>query len=139
MYDRIYSVGCFDHFHHGHKSLLTNMRAFGDILIIGIHDDTSIEQLKKLLPNEHQNIETRMNNLRRHADSVFIVPNIDPTFYLKNIIRDDDNKENACFIRANDMIEFPGKKFIENKIDIMYLPYTEGISSTMIRESVHNH
>lgn len=48
--DYVFSVGCFDTFHEGHVKLLGNMRLHGRKLIIGIHDDRSIELLKRLSP-----------------------------------------------------------------------------------------
>ena len=45
---------------------------------------------------------------------------------------------NACFIRANDNINFPGKECVEKRISIEYLPYTKGDSSTQIRKDLQN-
>lgn len=36
--DKIYTVGCFDLFHHGHVKLIQRMREFGKKVIIGVHD-----------------------------------------------------------------------------------------------------
>ena len=135
MYDRVYTIGCFDFFHYGHKRLLERLKQKGDKLIVGVHDDSSIEKLKNLKPDEHDPIETRMNNVKQIADIVYVIPDTDPTFYLKCIVRDDDNMENSCFMRGDDMPNFPGKDFVENKISIEYLSYTQGISSTKIREN----
>ena len=130
-YDTIYSVGCFDHFHLGHNILLSKMQKRCKRLIIGVHDDNSIEKLKNLKPNEHEDIYTRMDSVKRYADHVFIIPDVDPTFYLKCIVGD---YENACYMRGDDMIDFPGKAFIESLMPIEYLEYTKEISSTMIRK-----
>jgi len=137
-YERIYTVGCFDYFHCGHINLLNKMRKYGNCIIVGIHDDKSIEQLKNLKPNEHQPLKIRMENIKQYADVVFVVPNKDPTFFLECVVQDIDNRDNACFIRANDMLNFPGKTFIENKISIKFVPYTKGISSTQIRNDKLN-
>lgn len=136
MYERIYSIGCFDYFHEGHKILLNKMKDQCKELIIGIHDDVSIEKLKNLKPSDHQNILKRMANVKQHADMVFIVPDCDPSFYLKCVLRENDNKENACYMRANDMPNFPGKQVVQDRISIEYLPYTDGISSTQIRKNI---
>lgn len=136
MFDRIYSIGCFDHFHFGHQILLQKMRKLGKQLIIGIHDDASLEKLKKLKPSSHQDLKTRMQNVKKYADVVFIIPDTEPSFYLNCVLHDEDNLENACFVRADDMPNFPGKLIVENRISLLFLPYTEGISSTIIREKL---
>lgn len=133
-YERIYTIGCFDWFHYGHEKLLKRMKAMGKTIIVGIHDDVSLEQLKNLSPLDHQDLKTRMENVKKYADIVYSIPDKDPTFYLKCVVNDLDNKENACFVRGADMPNFPGREFVEEKISIKFLPYTEGVSSTKIRE-----
>ena len=134
MYDRIYTIGCFDYFHDGHRKLLKSLRSYGSTLIVGIHDDASLEKLKTLRSSDHQPLETRIQNVKRYADHVYVIPSTDPTPYLKAMIRPDDNINNACYIRGDDMPNFPGKKVIERKLAIRYLPYQKGVSSTHIRK-----
>ena len=40
----------FDVFHEGHMKLFANMRLYGRELVIGVHDDHSIQLLKDQLP-----------------------------------------------------------------------------------------
>jgi cytidyltransferase-like protein len=134
MYKTIYSIGCFDYLHEGHINLLKNLKAKCEELIVGIHDDDSLGKLKDLKITEHQNIQTRVANLKKYVDRVFIINDIDPSFHLESIIKDTDNKINSCFIRANDNINFPGKDVIINRISLEFIPYTKGISSTQIRK-----
>ena len=135
-YKKVFSVGCFDQFHYGHKKILETMREYGDELIIGIHDDDSIRKLKKLTPNAHKKLEDRLKDLKPYCDRIFIINSTDPTYSLQAIISDADNKQNSVFIRGNDNQSFPGIKFIETRIDIIYLPYTESISATKIRKDL---
>ena len=132
-YERIYTIGCFDQFHKGHEVLLTKMKSMGKEVIVGIHDDASLEQLKNLTRDEHNDIETRIANVREFADAVYVVPHKDPTFYLMCMIMENDNQDNACFVRANDMPNFPGREFVESKISLEFVEYTQGVSSTQIR------
>jgi cytidyltransferase-like protein len=138
VYDRIYTIGCFDWFHDGHRNLLNKMKNMGKVVIAGVHDDESIEQLKNLHKDEHQDVTTRMTNVKTLADIVYIIPTRDPSFYLESMIRLDDNKHNACFVRADDNLNFPGKHIVNDKIDLIFLPYTKGISSTQIRKNMKN-
>lgn len=134
-YDRVFSVGCFDQFHYGHIKLLQTMRKYGKELIIGIHDDKSIEQLKNLTPASHNPLEKRLEDLKPYCDRIFIINSSDPTYALKAIISEYDNKSNSVFIRGDDNIRFPGVKYVETKISIHYLPYTTTVSATKIRKS----
>ena len=42
------------------------------------------------------------------------------------------------YIRADDNINFPGKLLIQKYMKIIYTPYTDNISSTMIRNNIFN-
>jgi D-beta-D-heptose 7-phosphate kinase/D-beta-D-heptose 1-phosphate adenosyltransferase len=42
----VFTNGCFDLFHAGHLALLHQCAALGDILVIGINSDSSVERLK---------------------------------------------------------------------------------------------
>jgi D-beta-D-heptose 7-phosphate kinase/D-beta-D-heptose 1-phosphate adenosyltransferase len=48
MYEYIFTIGCFDRLHKGHIKLLNQLKSECKKLIIGIHDNNSIEQIKKL-------------------------------------------------------------------------------------------
>jgi hypothetical protein len=36
--DKVYTIGCFDLFHHGHVQLIKRMRLLGKKVIVGVHD-----------------------------------------------------------------------------------------------------
>jgi len=134
MYDKVFTVGCFDQFHKGHIKLIKTMKKYGKEIIVGLHDDKSIEYLKNLNNFHHDSLDKRLDNLKKHVDRVFIVSDKDPTIYLKAIINKNDISK-SCYIRANDMPNFPGRKFIEDEgIKIILIPYTKGISATQIRK-----
>jgi D-beta-D-heptose 7-phosphate kinase/D-beta-D-heptose 1-phosphate adenosyltransferase len=42
----VFTNGCFDLLHPGHIDYLARARALGDVLIIGLNDDNSIQRLK---------------------------------------------------------------------------------------------
>ncbi len=42
----VFTNGCFDILHRGHASYLQHAKALGDILIVGINEDASIQRLK---------------------------------------------------------------------------------------------
>jgi cytidyltransferase-like protein len=130
MYDNVYSIGCFDFLHAGHIRILTYMREKGKKVIIGIHDDDSLEKLKDLKKHEHESVEMRMGKLKKYADVVYIINNVDPTFCFKMMYGGGGKN---VYIRANDNDNFPGRDFVEQEMDIDFFPYTLGVSSTDIR------
>lgn len=42
----VFTNGCFDLLHPGHLDLLTNAKALGDKLIVGLNSDSSVKKLK---------------------------------------------------------------------------------------------
>lgn len=128
----VYTIGCFDLFHHGHENLLKDMRRFGGRVIVGIHDDASYERLKGK-PAVHS-IDRRVANVKQFSDMVFVIPSTDPTPYLQAMVVEHDVLEGrVCFVRGDDMPAFPGRQWAEQVMPCFLLPRTEQISSTIIR------
>jgi D-beta-D-heptose 7-phosphate kinase/D-beta-D-heptose 1-phosphate adenosyltransferase len=42
----VFTNGCFDLLHIGHVRYLEKAKAFGDILVVGVNDDSSVRRLK---------------------------------------------------------------------------------------------
>lgn len=42
----VFTNGCFDILHHGHLVLLAEAASFGNILVVGLNTDTSVQRLK---------------------------------------------------------------------------------------------
>lgn len=133
--DKVYTVGCFDLFHEGHKILLQRLKEIGTQVIVGVHDSRSIYKLKKRVPIDSTN--KRMANVKKHADVVFCIHGTDPTPFLKCIY--DANEPVTCmYVRGDDMQKFPARNFIEEVMPIHFLPYSEFVSSTKIRKEIYN-
>lgn len=77
--DNVYTVGCFDLFHHGHVKLIERMRLIGKKVIVGVHDSRSIFKLKNRVPI-HSTTQ-RMLNVKSHADVVFCISGINLTLF----------------------------------------------------------
>ncbi|RKO99384.1 hypothetical protein CXG81DRAFT_5343, partial [Caulochytrium protostelioides] len=43
---RVWVDGCFDMMHYGHANVLCQARQFGDVLVVGVHNDKAIEHNK---------------------------------------------------------------------------------------------
>lgn len=134
--DKVYTVGCFDLFHDGHRILLQRMRQFGREVIVGVHDSRSIHKLKSRVPVD--GTETRMLNVKRYADQVFCVAGTDPSNFIKSIVHLREN-ETAVYVRGDDMADFPSRKVVEELMTVKFLPYTNGVSSTQLRKELFSH
>ena len=58
----VFTNGCFDLIHQGHKDLLKKARSFGDILLVGLNSDRSVKRLKGI-KRPIQNEMERAKNL----------------------------------------------------------------------------
>ncbi|XP_078668722.1 uncharacterized protein LOC144910034 [Branchiostoma floridae x Branchiostoma belcheri] len=131
--DAVFTVGCFDLFHTGHKVLLQRMRKMGRKVVVGVHDSASIYKNKRRMPIE--STETRMRNVKVYADVVFCIASADPTDYIECIV-DKKAGGTAMYVRGDDWPSFPGMKAVERLMPIRLLPYTPGVSSTQLRKRV---
>lgn len=134
-YDIVFTVGCFDRFHKGHATILENMLAVGKRLIVGIHDNESIQILKQT--TNVQPLQKRMQNLKRYTKDIFPIYGPDPTPYIKQYIEERKlhlSTLQMVFIRGNDNQNFPGKAYVKTVMDIQFRNYTQSISSTSLRD-----
>jgi len=42
----VFTNGCFDILHHGHLDLIARAAGFGDVLVMGLNTDNSVQRLK---------------------------------------------------------------------------------------------
>jgi glycerol-3-phosphate cytidylyltransferase-like family protein len=112
------------------------MRQFGREVIVGVHDSRSIHKLKKRVPVE--GTETRMLNVKRYADQVYCVAGTDPSNFVQCAVhlRED---ETAIYVRGDDMGDFPSRQVVEALMPVKFLPYTNGVSSTKLRQELFSH
>ena len=130
----VLTAAIIDVFHEGHKNILERMREYGDKVIVVLHDDLSCYKIKGKIPM--QTVKHRKRNLLLTGlvDKVLITKSVDPSDQFYKVIK--WNKD-ILFMRGDDNIHFPGRWIIDQfKIPIRFIPYTNGVSSTEIREKV---
>jgi len=133
---KVYTIGCFDLFHRGHQNALLALREFGYYIIAGIHDDESYFKLKNKYTID--NLETRMQNVKPFVDQIFVIPSTDPLLYIQGVVSDQDIATGSCcYARGDDMLNFPGREWIESVMPVHFIPRTESCSSTLIRTIYH--
>lgn len=121
----VITYGTYDLLHEGHINLLKRAKALGDYLIVGVTNDNFDRERGKL--NVVNNVLERVDAVRKLglADKIIIED------YVGQKI-DDIQKYNVdIFAIGSDWI---GKfDYLDEYCKIVYLPRTEGISSTMLR------
>lgn len=124
---RILTYGTFDLIHEGHINLLKRAKELGDYLIVGVSTD-EFNALKN--KTAYHPYETRKAILiaLRYVDEV--IPEQNWEQKVNDILKYDID----IFVMGDD---WKGKfNFLKKYCEIVYLPRTQGISSTKIKEDL---
>lgn len=84
MFEYIFTIGCFDKLHKGHIKLLEGMQKQTEKIIVGLHDNNSIEKLKNI--SDIDSYDNRKKNLEKYAYDVFKIDDVDPTKAIQEYI-----------------------------------------------------
>lgn len=123
---RVITYGTYDLLHEGHINLLRRAKALGDYLIVGVTSDSFDRGRGKL--NVRNNVLERVEAVKAtgYADEVIIED------YLGQKIDDIQRYDIDIFAIGSDWV---GKfDYLNEYCKVVYLPRTEGISSTLLRE-----
>lgn len=121
----VITYGTFDLLHEGHVNILRRAKELGDYLIVGVTSDSYDKDRGKL--NVCNNVLERVEAVRQtgYADEIIIED------YIGQKIDDIQRYNVDIFAIGSD---WTGKfDYLEEFCKVVYLPRTEGISSTMIR------
>ncbi len=122
---RVITYGTYDLLHQGHINLLRRAKELGDYLIVGVTSDSFDRGRGKL--NVRNNVLERVEAVKAtgYADEVIIED------YLGQKIDDIQKYDVDIFAIGSD---WEGKfDYLKEFCQVVYLPRTEGISSTMLR------
>ena len=122
---KVITYGTYDLLHQGHINLLRRAKELGDYLIVGVTSDSFDRGRGKL--NVRNNVLERVEAVKAtgYADEVIIED------YLGQKIDDIQKYDVDIFAIGSD---WEGKfDYLNEYCKVIYLPRTEGISSTMLR------
>lgn len=122
---KVITYGTYDLLHQGHINLLRKAKALGDYLIVGVTADSFDRDRGKL--NVRNNVLERVEAVKATglADEVIIEE------YVGQKIDDIQKYNIDIFAIGSDWIE--KFEYLKEYCDVVYLPRTEGISSTQLR------
>ena len=127
---KVITYGTYDLLHQGHINLLRRAKELGDYLIVGVTSDSFDRGRGKL--NVRNNVLERVEAVKAtgYADEVIIED------YLGQKIDDIQKYDVDIFAIGSDWV---GKfDYLNEYCKVVYLPRTEGISSTMLRAKSQN-
>lgn len=131
-----YTQGTFDMFHIGHLNLLKHAKDYCDILIVGVNADILVQEYKHKTPVINQDERAEILQAIRYVDNVVICNTLKKTemhnwLHFDAIFIGDDWKGNERWAETEKNLKKLGA-------DVVYLSYTQGVSSTMLREKTEN-
>lgn len=125
---KVITYGTYDLLHQGHINLLKRAKALGDYLIVGVTNDSFDRERGKL--NVRNNVLERVDAVKAtgYADKIIIED------YVGQKIDDIQKYDVDIFAIGSD---WEGKfDYLKEFCNVVYLPRTEGISSTMLRKDL---
>ena len=128
-----YTTGVFDMFHIGHLNILRRAKEQCDYLIVGVSTDELCLKYKHKLPVIPFEERKAIVEAIRYVDEVIPQMDRDKFDAWKNLHFDrlfvgDDWKGSDFFNELE-------KQFAEVGVEVIYFPYTQGVSSSRLREA----
>jgi glycerol-3-phosphate cytidylyltransferase len=128
-----YTTGVFDLFHIGHLNILRRAKEQCDYLIVGVSTDELCMEYKHKLPVIPFEERKAIVEAIRYVDEVIPQKDRDKfeawkDLHFNRLFVGDDWKGSDFFNKLE-------KQFAEVGVDVVYFPYTRGISSSYLRET----
>lgn len=126
-----YTAGVYDMFHIGHLNVIRNAKSLCNHLIVAVSTDELVREYKNKTPIIPFKDRAAIVSSIRYVDKVIAQRDMDKK---KAAV---ENGIDAMFVGDDwkgtekwDRIE---RELAEIGVDVVYLPHTDGISSTMLR------
>ena len=131
----VFTNGVFDLLHRGHVEYLTEARALGDRLVVGVNDDASVRRLKgperPLVPEEER---VELLEALRAVDLAVLFSEDTPARIIEEVRPD-------VLVKGGDwsVDRIVGREFVESRGGrVLSVPLREGLSTTRLVERIRN-
>lgn len=126
-----YLSGTFDLFHVGHLNILRRAKEQCDYLIVGVHESGAWKGKETFIPFEERKaivgackyVDKVVQSCREDSDAWDL-------WHYNRLFVGSDYKGTERFMRYEEY-------FVDKGVEIVYFPYTQGTSSTQIREIIY--
>ncbi len=126
---KVITYGTFDMLHYGHINLLRRAKELGDYLVVVLSTDEfnwNMKQKKCYFTYEERKMV---------LEAIKYVDEVLPENNWEQKIDDVKNNDIDVFVMGND---WEGKfDFLKDYCEVVYLPRTEGISTTQIKDDLN--
>ena len=129
----VFTNGCFDLLHKGHRDLIKQSFSFGDILIVGLNSNESVKRLKgedRPIQNEVERKNALLNT--GYVNEVYIFDDDTPLELIK-LIKPDILVKGGDYT-PNEIVGYEEVTSLGGEIKIV--PLTPGFSTTSIIENM---
>lgn len=127
-----YTTGVFDMFHIGHLNILRRAKEQCEYLIVGVSTDEVVESYKHHKPVIPYLDRAAIVEAIKYVDRVVPQETMDKFDAWQSL------KFNVMFHgsewKGSELYNNYERRFSDVGVEIVYLPHTDGISSTMLRE-----
>ncbi len=134
MYKVGYTTGVFDLFHVGHLNIIKKSKENCDFLIVGVSTDELTYDLKGRFPVIPFSQRAEIIRSIRYVDQVVPEISMDKLEAWKDLhynvlFKGSDAQQKEIYRKYENELKKVG-------VDVCYFPYTEGVSSTEIKEEL---
>lgn len=133
-YKRGYTDGVYDLFHIGHLKMIQSAKEYCEYLIVGVHSDEVVNEYKHHYPIIPENERREIIQNLKCVDEAII------TRFRDKIKLWELYKFDAIFIgddwKGTERWNRFEKELASIGVDVIYIPYTKGISTTQIKEKI---
>ena len=131
-----YTTGVYDMFHIGHLNILKRAKEQCEYLIVAVSTDELVEKSKNKRPIIPYEERKQIVEAIKYVDKVVPQENKDKIAAYKKYHYDamfvgDDWKGSELFTKCEEELKKYGS-------EVVYFPYTQGTSSTILREKLLN-
>lgn len=129
-----YTTGVFDLFHVGHLNILRRAKEQCEFLIVGVSTDELVQDYKNKRPVIKHKERIEIIEGIKYVDKVVSQTNRNKFLAWEELKFDvmfvgDDWKGDPLFNEVENQLNKVG-------VDIVYLPYTKGVSSTIVKDKI---
>lgn len=131
-----YTTGVYDMFHIGHLNILKRAKAQCDYLIVGVSTDELVQKEKNKTPVIPWEERAQIIESIRYVDEVVVQPDKDKMaawekYHFDKMFVGSDWQGTPQWNRFEE-------EFSKVGVEIVYLPHTDGISSTKLTNYIKN-